>query len=174
MTVVFLVCFIGGLLLAVRVMLFGVERTVVAPGEHGRSIRFSLPLVSTFAVVFGIVGYLVSRSGSRLVATLVAIVIGAAASVLSGRMVARWATIPPEHDDDDERYVLQGHPARATAPIALGREGEITYDTGRGQRLVRARLVGDNPIDTGTEVVIERIEDDVAYVESWLQVEKRL
>ena len=26
----------------------------------------------------------------------------------------------------------------------------------------------------GTEVVIERIEDDVAYVEAWMEVEKRL
>jgi len=26
----------------------------------------------------------------------------------------------------------------------------------------------------GTEVVIERIEDDIAYVEAWMEVEKRL
>ena len=30
------------------------------------------------------------------------------------------------------------------------------------------------PLAVGTEVVIERIEDDVAYVEAWTEVEKRL
>jgi hypothetical protein len=32
----------------------------------------------------------------------------------------------------------------------------------------------EGPIATGTDVVIERIEDDLAFVEAWAEVEKRL
>lgn len=176
MTFVFLAPFIGGLLLAVRVMLFGVERG--RSGDRGahdaRSIRFSLPLVSVFAIMFGLVGYGLSRSRGFVVAVTIGAAVGVLVSALSAWMVARWATIPPEHDAEDPRYALQGHPACVTTAIAPDRDGEITFDVGTERRVVRARLVGESSASTGTEVVIERIEDDVAYVEPWVQVEKRL
>jgi hypothetical protein len=39
---------------------------------------------------------------------------------------------------------------------------------------VRARSVDGAPVAVGDEVVIERIENDVAYVESWSVVEGRI
>jgi membrane protein implicated in regulation of membrane protease activity len=39
---------------------------------------------------------------------------------------------------------------------------------------LRARSLDDASVDEGTEVVIERIEGDLAYVEPWVQVEERL
>lgn len=176
MTLIFLAFFIGGLLLAVRVMLFGVERR--GSGDRGArnapSIRFSLPPISVFAIVFGLVGYGLSRSGGFGVAVTVGAVVGALVSALSARMLARWATIRAEHEAEDPRYALQGHPACVTTAIAAERDGEVTFDVGTERRVVRARLVGESAASAGTEVVIERIEDDVAYVEPWVQVEKRL
>ena len=42
------------------------------------------------------------------------------------------------------------------------------------RRVLPARSFDDGTLAAGTEVVIERIEDDIAYVEAWLEVEKRL
>jgi hypothetical protein len=74
----------------------------------------------------------------------------------------------------DPRYVLQGHIAQVVAPIAQGGEGTVGFSVGETRRVVRARAVDDGALAEGTEVVIERLEDDLAYVEAWSQVEKRL
>jgi hypothetical protein len=39
---------------------------------------------------------------------------------------------------------------------------------------VRARTIDGSAITTGEEVCIERLEDDVAFVELWAIVEQRL
>ena len=39
---------------------------------------------------------------------------------------------------------------------------------------LRARGIDQSSLDVETEVVIERIEEDVAFVEPWAEVEKRL
>jgi hypothetical protein len=59
-------------------------------------------------------------------------------------------------------------------PIEGANEGEVAFEVGDQRRVVRARSVDDVTMSAGTEVVIERIEDDVAFVEPWLEVEKRL
>ena len=80
----------------------------------------------------------------------------------------------PEHDVDDERYILQGHIARVTKPIGADVDGEVTFEfAGITTCAARAGLRGRHH-RRGTDVVIERIEDDVAYVEAWTEVEKRL
>jgi len=70
--------------------------------------------------------------------------------------------------------LLQGHVARVVTSIAAGHEGRISFDYGSERRTLRARSLDDVAVDEGTEVVIERIEGDLAYVEPWLQVEQRL
>ena len=47
---------------------------------------------------------------------------------------------------------------------------------GNARHVLRARIVeaGAGPLAIGAEVVIEHIENDVAYVEAWMDVEKRL
>jgi membrane protein implicated in regulation of membrane protease activity len=146
MTILFLASFIGGLLLAVRIMIFGVERPRTEHPAGERSFRLSPPVVSAFAVVFGILGYL----------------------------LVRRQTVTPEHETDDERFVLQGHVAHVTKPIAADVEGEVAFEHEGSRHVHRARGVDDTSLATGAEVVIERIEDDIAYVESWAEVEKRL
>jgi cold shock CspA family protein len=80
----------------------------------------------------------------------------------------------PEHDPDDPRYALQGHVAFVSAAIPSAGEGTITFTEGGTDRTVRARAIDDSAIAEGEEVCIERLDDDVAYVELWAIVEQRL
>jgi hypothetical protein len=179
LTAVFVAALILGLLLAVRAMLLGVERSrtpLGAPPPTTPNVRFSTPVVSAFAITFGATGYLLTRPGrmSAGVGIIVALLIGTIAGAFVVRLVQRAAAFVPEHDPDDPRYVLQGHVATVTAPIGAGSEGEITYVVEGTRHTVRARGLDGSVADRGVEVVIERIEDDVAYVEPWVEVEKRL
>jgi len=103
-----------------------------------------------------------------------ALLIGIAVGLVTHWLVAKSASMTVEHDIDDERYVLQGHVARVVSSINAGSEGRISFDVGSEQRTLRARSLDDTFVDEGTEVIIERIEGDLAYVEPWLQVEQRL
>jgi len=130
----------------------------------------------SFTTVFGIVGYVLTRRDTGTVATRLAIsaVAGTVAALLAAYFVRKWWQVTPEHDVDDERYVLQGHIARVTKPIQADVEGEVAYELGNTRHVVKARSHDEAALPVGTEVVIERIEGDVAYVEAWMEVEKRL
>ena len=189
MSAVFVACFVLGLLLAVYVMLHGVERAVPpvarAPhepggGEHDPRTEPSALLnaqnVAAFVTCFGLGGYLLQRSttlgtGALLVSALA---IGAAGAALSVALLAAWAIPSLRRDVVDERYLMQGHPASVRQEIPVDGEGEIAYEADGRSWTVRARSWDGGAIPAGTEVAIERVEDGVAYVEQWAQVESRL
>jgi membrane protein implicated in regulation of membrane protease activity len=175
MTVLYLGAFICGLLLAVGIMLFGIEKRARAATQAvPKRLRVSIPLIASFAVGFGAGGYLMSRTLAPAAAFLAALAIGVLAALLMRWLVARSAAMVPEHDIDDERYVLQGHIARVVDAIAPDSTGEISFEVGRTRRSLRARSLDNVALAAGTEVVIERIEGDLAFVEPWVQVERRL
>jgi len=176
MTVLFLACFIAGLLLAVRIMIYGVERPREAHPSGERSFRLSPALVATSSVVFGAAGYALTKGGvgGMALRVVLAAALGLLAAGVAARLVRRWWMVTPEHDVDDERYILQGHLARVTKPIQLGVEGEVSFEFANDHRVLRARNLDSEALAIGTDVVIERIEGDLAYVESWAEVEKRL
>jgi len=175
MTFFYLLVFVGGLLAAVWVMMYGVERPRDAHPQGERSFRISPPIAIVFSVAFGALGTMLTRRGVSTPSTLaIAIGLGVVFSLVAARLVRRWWKVTPEHDVDDERYILQGHIARVTKPIRDGVDGEVTFDLGTDHRVLRARSFDDGALAAGTEVVIERIEDDIAYVEAWMEVEKRL
>lgn len=175
MASVYIAVFIIGLLLGVAIMLFGIERRSSSdPAAAQNGLRSWLPLIAAFAVGFGVSGYSLAKVMTTGGALVAAVLIGAGASLLMQWLVAKSAAMPVEHDVDDERYVLQGHLARVVTSIKSGTEGRISFDYGSERRTLRARSLDDVTVDEGTEVVIERIEGDLAYVEPWLQVEQRL
>lgn len=176
MSILFLASFVAGLLLAARVMMYGVERPREDHPAGERSFRLSPTVLVAFLSVFGITGYILLRQASVSAPVVVAIaaIAGIVASFITAYFVKRWWVITPEHDVDDERYVLQGHIARVTKSIHGDVEGEVTYELGSERFIRRARAFDDGALPAGTEVVIERIEDDVVYVEAWMEVEKRL
>jgi membrane protein implicated in regulation of membrane protease activity len=173
MSVVYLLAFIVGVLLGVRVMLFGIERRARAGSRASRNARAVEPLIAGFAIGFGLAGYLTSRLESRAGSLIAAVVVG-----LLAMTAFRWLVVKSSRaaalDVEDERFVLQGHVARVVSSIGAGSEGRISFETGEGRRVLRARSLDDGAVSEGTEVVIERVEGDLAFVEPWVQVEQRL
>ncbi len=175
MTVLYLASFIGGLILAVRIMTHGVERPREEHPTGDRSFRLSTPVIVSFTMLFGAAGYLLTRGGaSSSIAIPVAALLGAAGAIIAANLVRRWWRVVPEHDVDDERYVLQGHLARVTKSIGPDVDGEVAFELGGDRKRLRARGSLGGAIAADTDVVIERVEADVAYVEAWADVEKRL
>jgi hypothetical protein len=67
-----------------------------------------------------------------------------------------------------------GHLARVTKPIGEVEAGEIVYEVDGVPYTAAAMSLDGGAMETGTDVVIERVEDGVAHVEEWAHVEKRL
>jgi membrane protein implicated in regulation of membrane protease activity len=171
----FLASFIGGLLLAVRLMFFGAERR-----RHHRPdvlpLRRSEPAMVAFLLMFGIAGYVAVRNG-RLVpagSLVIATVLGIIFATVVTRLAIMTARIQPEHDPDDPRFLLQGRVGLVTVAIPANGEGMISYEDGSAPVTVRAHDIAHGAIAAGEEVCIERVEDGVAHVERWTLVEERL
>lgn len=174
LSVIFLASLIAGLLLGVRAMLVGVERRDT--GDAAPRTALSLPSVAVFAAAFGLVGYLALRYAALtpLVAALVAIVAGGLAVAGFVALVAKWAVPSAAAEPEDERYLLQGTPAHVTQAIDAEHDGEVGYAVDGVQHATLARSFDGTPHELGADVVIDRIEDGVAYVEAWAVVEQRI
>ena len=187
MSLLYVACFVAGLVLGVYVMLNGVERaprpTGRAPHEEtgAHDPRTEPPKVlnpqtaASFAVCFGGAGYLALRAGwSGGMAIAVALVAGIVSAGLSTMLLTKWALPSARRDAVDARYLMQGHPATVTRAIPAGGVGEIAYEADGRQWTVEARAWDDAPVGVGEDVAIDRVEGGVAYVEQWAQVEARL
>jgi hypothetical protein len=180
MIALFVVPLLVGLLFGVHAMLHGVERGVGfdAFGRPTAAARkaYGIPAVGTFATVYGIVGAILYRRGvfGAGLAFVVAALIGVLAAVAFVLFVAKKVVPAAAHDVVDERYLLQGHLARARSRIDDAGTGEIEYWLDDAQHLAMASSVDGAAIPSGTDVVIERLENGVAYVEPWVQVEGRI
>lgn len=175
MPYLFLVSFIAGLLLAVRLMFFGAERRRLREGD-ALPLRRSEPALVAFLVMFGVAGYLLTRNGTLAPWPGVgaAAMLGLVWAIAVVRIAILMARVKPEHDPDDPRYALQGHVAVVTSPIPEGGEGAIVLGENDRARVLRARGHEGQGIEQGAEVCIERVEGDVAFVELWALVEARL
>lgn len=170
----FLGAFIGGLVLAVFAMLHGVE--------HARRNRsrapspfFNLPAMAAFAIGFGAVGYPLASRTTLPAWGVLLIAIGGGALAISGMitLLARWAlrgirTAPGEGDE------IQGQFAIVSREISLTGTGEISYEKLGRQVHIPARALSNKPVPVGADVVIDRIENGIAFVEEWAVVEQRL
>ena len=170
----FLGAFIGGLVLAVFAMLHGVE--------HARRNRsrapspfFNLPAIAAFAVGFGAVGYPLASRTTLPAWGVLLIAIGGGALAISGMitLLARWALrgvrTPPGEVDE-----IQGQLAIVSREISLVGTGEISYEQLGKEVHIPARTLSNRPVPVGSDVVIDRIENGVAFVEEWTAVEQRL
>ncbi len=174
--VIFLVAFVGGLILAVFSMLHGVES---ARRKRNRARKpsafFNLPAAAAFAAGFGATGYLIATRTILPPWAILLLALAGGGLVLAGMitLLARWAlrglTGPSPVDED-----IQGQPAIVTQEISLAGPGEISYEYRGAEVRVAARGLDTRTLPAGTEVVIDRIEAGTAFVEEWAVVEQRL
>jgi len=191
----FALSFLAGTVLSVFVMLVGVvrppggsvpeipagtgpfvsrERLIAAAGRM--SARYHLPVLAAFTFCFGLLGYALSRlTQLGSVAQLaIAGVAGGGLAIFAATVVARWALPAARMDVPDERYLLQGHFARVVREVTAAHPGLVSVEiNGVSHTAPALSLLGEN-ISPGTEVVIERVEDEVAFVEPWTTVERRI
>jgi membrane-bound ClpP family serine protease len=179
MNALFVASAVGGTVLLVVFLLQGVERR-----EREGAGRFRAPPVylasvaivalSFAAVVFGVVGFYSLARGVSLVAVVVGSVVLALLLGLGlGVLVWRWALRAHREELARGDESLQGLPARVTR-LVDGRGGEVEYRDEGSMRRAPARSVDGSTHPVGTEVVIDRTEGDVVYVEAWSRVEERL
>jgi hypothetical protein len=189
MPVVFGACFLAGLLLAVYVMLHGVERPAAASSARapheavgGHDPRTEpRPLgnrqnVAALLALFGAAGSLLLRYSSLSAPAVLAVagLAGVAGFALSAVLLTVWALPSARRDVVDERYLMQGHPATVTRAIPAGGDGEIAYEADGRRWTVAARSWDGAPLPAAADVAIDRVEGGVAFVEAWAQVETRL
>src|SRR5579884_2125638 len=150
MTTVYLICFIAGLLLGVRVMIAGVEKPREDHPRGERTFTVSPALLAAMLIVFGVVGYILTRRAVGGAATRAgwAVVIAAVAGVAAAYLVRKWWAVTPEFDVD-EAFVLQGHLARVTKTIGGGVDGEVSFEVGAESRVLTARAIDDTTLAAG-------------------------
>jgi fumarate reductase subunit C len=173
MRIVFLVSFLLGLVLGVISMLAGIDRNQ----SGARWVSFvNLPTIGAGFALFGISGYLLHRYSTlgtaALLSTAVAIAVAGTAGTVA--LIAGWAVPSAAREVQDERYALQGLVGRVTRSIARAGEGEISYMLDGRRRTVTARSLNGDAIAQDADIVIERIENDVAYVELWSTIARQL
>ncbi|MDQ6830307.1 MAG: hypothetical protein M3081_15730 [Gemmatimonadota bacterium] len=170
--VAFLGAILLGLILGVRAMITGLAHT----REQLRTSVVNLPTIGGCLALFGFVGYLLDRYSTLGMMTVV--IISAIAALVAAAGVAAiingWALPSAARDVEDARYVLQGHVGRVSRAIGTDHDGEISYSHDTDSFTTPARAIDGRAIDLGTEIVIERIEDGVAFVELWSVIEKQL
>jgi len=173
MTLFFALFLLAGLLVGVVAMLGGIDRKA----RHGAWVKYlNLPTAGAAAALFGIVGYPLAKYSSLGTAAMLAIAGASAAAAAVGMVaiIAGWAVPSAARNVEDPRYALQGHPARVSQSISVAQAGAIDYEHDGTRRTVPAVGLDSTPIAAGTEVVIERIEDGIAHVELWSNIEREL
>jgi uncharacterized membrane protein (DUF4010 family) len=174
LSILFLVAFIAGLVLAVVAMLHGVEHTR-AKSTRAPSPIFNLPSYAAFGFGFGVVGYLVATR-TRLpgwAVVLIAMVAGALSVSGMITLLATWALRGGTSASSDE-HEIQGQLAVVTTTIQSNGLGEISYEAFGKRVKIPALAISAKPLPAGAEVVIDRIENGVAMVEEWAVVEQRI
>lgn len=169
----FLIVFVAGLGAAVYTMLQGVTAAPAARAST-RLGMLTAPSVAAFAVVFGAVGYLCTTHTALtpVVTFLIAFGAGAATVPISAPLLARVArsrTTSPSDDLD-----IEGQIAKVIQPLSDVSPGDIGYQRNGREFTQRALNLASGTLAAGREVVIDKIENGIAYVEDWDSVEKRL
>jgi membrane protein implicated in regulation of membrane protease activity len=169
--------FLSGLLLGVRVMFFGVQRRI----DEERTALHPAPFaIAAFLMIAGALLYI---GPTTVTPTRVALVLLVSLTAGAGAwwLVRRSAAIPSSDPEDDPRYRFQGHVARLVEPMdSQAGNGRLEFMFDGRQHSFRALWLPEgsprpaNSGRAGDEVVIERVDGDVAYVEPWAVVEERL
>ena len=139
-------------------------------GHHhagGAVSKFNFSTIAAFLAWFGGSGYLIERHTGlwALVGLCVAALIGICGAAVVfwflAKLVARDRTLNPA---DYDMIGVLGH---VTSTVREGGIGEMKFARDGGRQSAPARSDDGRPIDKGSEVVVTRYENGVAYVKRW-------
>lgn len=144
-----------------------------AAGGAGKPASASLAWLSpssllAFLAWFGGTGYLLTQYYR------VWYLLGLALALLSGLLgaaIVSWflvkVLLPHETELFDSDFELAGTLAKVTSSIREGGTGEIVYSQGGVRRCAGARGNNGQALEKGSEVVVARYENGIAYVARW-------
>lgn len=173
MRVLFLACLALGLGLGVVSMIAGIDRD----RRHGRWVKYlNLPTAGAAIALFGVVGYPLARYTTLRPGWMLLIAGGSALAGALGvvALIAGWAVPSADREVKDPRYALQGQLGRVTQSIGATAAGEIAYELGGAPHTLRAQSLDGGAIARGADIVIERVEEGIAYVERWSTIARQL
>ena len=185
----YLVCFVVGLFLSVVMFLAGGAHFphvhVHLPGMHGHfgvghgataghggQIGPINPITLTaFLAWFGGTGYLLSRDSGLAYASalIVAILAGTGGAAIIYLFMAKVLTSKDEALDPAD-FEMVGVLGKLSVRIREGGTGEIIYSQAGTRRVCGARAEDGSAILKGTEVVVTRYENGIAYVRRWSEM----
>ena len=187
MTTFYLICFVLGFSLTVLSALgafthlhfghlhlhpaHGVSHAHVG-GTHGAGKAGVSPIngftIAAFLCWFGGCGYLLARAG---VFTGLAVLLLAGLTGLAGGALLFWFLIrvllPHERELTAADTSIVGVLGLVTAPIREEGTGEIHFSQNGSRRFAPARSDAGVALARGTEVVVLRYEQGIAYVRAW-------
>ena len=173
LAVPFLTVFTAGLLAGVYAMLQG----VTAGASARKTTRIGMvtaPSVAIFAIAFGAVGYLCTTRTSLTYPIVFGIALLAAAATIPASAPVLARIVRARSDTSFHDPEIEGQLAKVVRPTSNTVPGEVAYS--RDGKVFRhpALSLSAGLLEPGRDVVIDRIENDVAFVEDWETVEKRL
>ncbi len=146
---------------------------VHVPNVRGAVTKSSVSPVNGFTLAaflcwFGGCGYLLARSGDFGMALVLAI---ATITGLAGGAILFWflvkVLLPHEHELTAADTDIVGTLGQVTGPIREDGTGEIQFSQGGARRFATARSEAGVALARGTEVVVMRYEQGIAYVRRW-------
>jgi membrane protein implicated in regulation of membrane protease activity len=134
---------------------------------------FNASTLLAFLAWFGGVGYILTRHSHFMAAAILgfALLAGLFAGLLVFKFMARLvkATSAPMLDWD---YRVEGTVGTVSMPIRANGTGEVIFEQDGARKSVGARSEDGTSLANGTEVVIARYDDGIAYVKRWEEFTK--
>ena len=146
----------------------------VAGGTHGGGASgadmpfFNFGTITAFLAWFGGTGYLLTRYSSLVVAGVLtlAIVAGVVGATIVFWFVAK-VLLKYDRDLDPADYERVGVLGRISSPIRAGGTGEIIFSQAGTRHTCGARSENGEALPRGSEVIVTRYENGIAYVRRW-------
>lgn len=126
---------------------------------------------SVFLAWFGGAGYLLTRGALFTFWLVLAIsMVTGTAGAFAIAWVMRLVTLHEKPLDPGD-YELVGVLGTVTSVVRPGGVGEMVYVREGARRPLAVKAERGAPIDRGTEVVVTRFENGIAYVKTWSEIE---
>jgi membrane protein implicated in regulation of membrane protease activity len=144
---------------------------VHAPGAKGSISPINGFTLAAFLCWFGGCGYLLTRSVDFALLTILFL---AMVTGLAGGAILFWFLIrvllPHERELTAEETAVLGVYGLVTSPIRDGGTGEIQFSQNGSRHFVPARCEAGGMLARGTEVVVMRYAQGIAYVRAWDEI----